>query len=33
VHGALSLEPAGHLTGMAVDTDTLYDREVRSAVG
>ena len=33
LHGVLSLELAGHFTGMGFDTAALYEREVTSAVG
>jgi AcrR family transcriptional regulator len=32
LHGVLSLELAGHFTGMGLDTQALYDRETSSAV-
>lgn len=32
LHGVLSLELAGHFTDMGFDTESLYDREVRSAI-
>lgn len=32
VHGVLSLELAGHFTGMDVDAELLYEHEVRSAI-
>ena len=33
LHGVLSLELAGHFTGMGFDTEAHYDREVRTITG
>lgn len=33
LHGVLSLELAGHFTGMSVDPATLFANEVNSLVG
>jgi AcrR family transcriptional regulator len=32
LHGVLSLELAGHFAGMGVDTEELYDQEIRSVI-
>jgi AcrR family transcriptional regulator len=32
LHGVLSLDLAGHFTGMGIDTERLYDDEVNSAI-